>query len=220
MSEDSHQWLQRYIGLTQGPDELAKLTQEVQEELAKVQAPAGKVFVQGLGPGHLGAGLTCGTFFHFVYSCDDGEPRPRAGDYLLRRYASGRVDLFRVVEAQRERGDGYTCDHVVSCMTGFAGHFDGRWNLDRLRRRPWWVRIPKAAAAPFVWTALGVRACAVEPTLRSDLLGITLLLTPLFLLLGYITYFDNPAGGILVACLGFAPHALWVIVEGFRRRGC
>lgn len=99
MSEDSHQWLQRYIGLTRGQEELVQLVKEVQEELAKVQAPAGKVFVQGLGPGHLGAGLTCGTFFHFVYSCDDGEPRPRAGDYLLRRYASGRVDLFRVVEA-------------------------------------------------------------------------------------------------------------------------
>jgi hypothetical protein len=215
MSEDSHQWLQRYIGLTQGPEELVELVKEVHCELAKAQAPAGAVFVNGLGPGYLRAGLTCGTFFHFDYMCDDGDPRPKYGDYLLRRYDSGRVDLFRVVEVQRVRG--WPSD-FIDCRTRFVGYFDGRWNLDRLRRRPWWVRIPKAAAAPFVWTALGVRACAVEPTLRSELLGITMLLTPWFLLLGYITYFDNPAGGILTACLGFAPHVMWPIVEGFRRR--
>lgn len=208
----------QYVGLTQGPDSLLKMAEEVRAELDKAKL-SGKVFVRGLGPGQLTALIPSSNPLGFTYMCDDGDPRPRPGDYLV-LHREGDLALFKVVETSRRSGRGEPWDHFIECRARYAGHrVCGQWCLPVSRRRPWWIRIPAAAAAPFVWMVHGAKICARTPIRRKDLLAMTLLFTPVFGLMSYVIHFDNPTIGIIVACLGFAPQVGEIFREGFLHRG-
>jgi hypothetical protein len=215
----------RSLGIIDNPPDLQVAGDTLRAELAKAGIQR-RVFVPGCGPGDLimstNDPLTYkyadhGMLQYFWFDSDLPEEWPKVGDYLVWSPPKlGQFLAFKVTHVQD-----ITSWKIEGCSKMVGRQGDEGWKLvldDNPSKQPWWIRIPKAAVAPFIWTTCGAWACAVEPRLRSDLLGITLLFTPVALLLGYITYFDNPTAGILTACLGFAPHVLWAIVEGFRRR--